>query len=42
MAVVWVTLLGEPKKYGVLGTSRREARQNQKKRESCWVGILWN
>jgi hypothetical protein len=35
-----VTLLGEPKKYGVLG-DREEVEEKPaepKKRKSCWVG----
>lgn len=42
MAVAWVTLLGEPKKYGVLGTSRREAGTTKRNRTGRLVGgILW-
>jgi hypothetical protein len=39
MAVVLVTFLGEPKKYRVLGTSRREAGTTKMKRGEGF--ILW-
>ena len=45
MAEALVTLLGEPKKYGVLVDREQveeKSRQNQKKRNRCWAGgILW-
>jgi hypothetical protein len=40
MAVVLVTLLGEPKKYRVLGTSRREAGTTKMKHGGGEF-ILW-